>query len=150
MTEEIELTLFKIWENHNKYLQITSPQIASPNTVTTQYIVLFSHLTVHVPSVCAVPVTRTRGVQTSPSLLHDGARHHVLELLLQLAQGAEALLRNGGAPLVDLVLLVNCATQHGLDSFSHYVADIIDDKLVLLVIHSSGILTGVGLVRSVT
>lgn len=80
-------------------------------------------------------------MQTCTSLLHDGARDHVLEGFLQLAEGAQALLGNGRAPLIHHLLLVDVAADDGvyglLDDFAH----VVDFELVLVVIHFRRILT---------
>lgn len=81
-------------------------------------------------------------MQASTSLLHDAAGHHVLEGLLQLAEGAQTLLGNGGAPLVHLVLLVGAGADGRVDGVIDNFGDVVHHELVLIVIHLLEILTG--------
>ena len=88
-----------------------------------------------------VPVARAGGVEARSGLLHDRARDHVLEGLLQLAEGAQALLRDGGAPLVHLLLGVGAHADGRVDRFVDDLAHVFHDELVLVVVHGWRILT---------
>jgi hypothetical protein len=59
-------------------------------------------------------------VETSTILLHDNARHDVLERFVQLGQLIQAQLYDTRCPLVDLVVLVGTASNYALHSLLRY------------------------------
>lgn len=72
-------------------------------------------------------------MQPGPGLLHYGARHDVLEGLVELAELIQALLGHVGAPLVHLLLLVGRAPDGALDGVVDDLADVVDDELVVII-----------------
>jgi hypothetical protein len=60
-----------------------------------------------------VPVARGSSVQTSSVLLHNYARHDVLERLFQLGELVETLRNYGRSPFIYLRVLISSVTDHG-------------------------------------
>lgn len=69
----------------------------------------------------AVPVARAGRVQTGADFLHDRTGHHVLEGLLQLAEGREDRLGDGRAPVVDLLDLIGVVANDSVNRFPDHL-----------------------------
>lgn len=90
----------------------------------------------------AIPITRTGSMQSSPRLLHNGTRNHVLERLFQFAESAQTLFRDRSTPLLHQVLLVGVAADYAVDRVLNNFTDVVHHELGSVVFHLIEILTG--------